>query len=126
MRIYTSHFRPGADVVLLAEGGSLWAGLFGWLWLLLQGAWLPAALLFLIEALVGRAALAVDLPALGLGLVLLQGIFGRDLLRLDLRRRGYAAGPVVLAANPQAALARLIDQRPDLAGMAVRGLGAAA
>lgn len=114
MRVYTSHVRAGSDPILVREGFS-WAGfLFGFLYLAVHRAWVPAALnlaaLILTQALCG----AIGNQAPLFGLAILQGLFARDLWRWGLFRRGYAQGPVVAAADPDQALARLLGARPDL------------
>ncbi len=113
MRVYTSHVRAGAAPVLVPEG-FCWAALgFGFLYLAGCGALVPAALnlavYLLLLALVGKLGSA---PLFGLAL--LQGIFGRDWRRWNLGLLGYAAGPVVVAPDPDAALLRLLGARPDL------------
>ncbi len=118
MKVYTSHTKTGADPVLVPEAASLWAATFGWLWLVYQGAWLPAVLLITGEFLVGRLCVAIGSPAPGLGLLLVQGLFGWDMVRFSLARRGYAEGPVVSGVDYDAAFVRLLDQPPEhLAGM---------
>jgi len=115
VRIFTSHLKPGATPVLVREGFSWGAALFGWVWLLWQQAWIPAALAFALMLLVTR----VDdrwAGSLLIGLVLLQGCFGRDLVRWSLGLRGYAAGPVVAARDSDEALTRLVAERADLVG----------
>jgi hypothetical protein len=121
VKIYTTHLKPGAEPVLIREGFSIAAALFGWLWMVFQMAWVPAALLFLAEMLVGRITVHLGSPVPFLGLILVQGVFGRDLLRWSLSLRGFADGPVVGGLTEDAAFARLLDQRPDLiAGFAPR------
>ncbi len=113
MRIYTAHLRENADPVLLREGFSLRGMLLGPLWLLLQRAWIPAILVFCLW--VGVAALppALRAPA-GIVLAWLTGLFGRDLVRWSLERRGYLLAHVVAARDEEAAYARLLAARPDL------------
>lgn len=109
MRIYTSHAKPGAPPVLLAEGFSWGAAVFGWVWLLLRRAWVPAILVFAAWALAWRLGRALGNGAPMLGLFLLQGFCGRDLLRWGLERRGFMPGPVVAAADEDAAFGRLAE-----------------
>jgi hypothetical protein len=45
----------------------------------------------------------------------LQGLFGNDLWRWSLERRGYTLAHVVAAADSDSALLRLLQRRPDLA-----------
>ena len=114
MSVFTSHIRPGSPPVMVREGFSLWAALFGWVWLLFQRAWVPAALALLAGVLAGRLTMATQNPAPGIALFLLQGVFGRDLVRWGLARRGFAEGPPVVAGSAQVALVRLLSERADL------------
>jgi hypothetical protein len=114
MRIYTSHLRQGESPILVREGFS-WAGLlFGFLYLAAHRAWVAAALNLAALILLAALCKAIDSPAPLLGLAILQGLFSRDLWRWGLTRRGYTAGPVVFAADPDQAFARLLGARPDL------------
>jgi hypothetical protein len=114
VKTYTSHLRGEEPPVLVAESFSVWGALFGWLWLLCHRAWIPAALVFAASLLVGRAAHLLSSTAPILGLMLLQGLFARDLQRWGLVRRGYIDGPIVAGADRDTAFARLIDDRADL------------
>lgn len=115
MKFWTAHLRAGAEPVLVREGFSWGALIFGWIWMLLHRAWIPALLLFAAGVIV--AALTTD----GIRLVLIgviaaiQGLFGNDLWRWSLERRGYTLAHVVAARDPDGALARLLQRRPDLA-----------
>ncbi len=118
MIVFTSHVAPPGKTprlpVLVREGFSWGAALFGWFWLLLQGAWLPA--LLVLAAAIGAAKLGMATHSLAapLAVFLVQGIFGRDLLRWWLGLRGWRpAGPVV-ATSHDAALLRLLAERPEL------------
>jgi hypothetical protein len=100
--------------VLIREGFSIGAALFGWLWLLWQRAWIPAALVFAAELLLFRLATPSSAGAICLGVIVLQGLLGRDLVRWSLARGGYVFGPVVAARDHDTALARLLTERTDL------------
>ncbi len=118
MIVFTSHVAPpdkaGRLPVLVREGFSWWAALFGWLWLLVQGAWGPA-LLVLAGALVAAKLGAVFHSVAPLVAVfLVQGIFGRDLVRWWLGLRGWRPGGPVAACSHDAALLRLLAERPEL------------
>jgi hypothetical protein len=114
VKIFTSHLKPGAAPVVVREGFSAPAAIFGFLWLLWHRAWIAAALLFATFVIVAKLGDLMQSPALPLGLIVLQGMFGRDLVRWNLARVGYRPGPVVLAANDDSALARLVTERADL------------
>jgi hypothetical protein len=108
---------------MVLEGFSWAAAFFGWLWLLFHRAWVPAALLFAVGLLLLRFSGTFNAPAPALALFLLQGMFGRDLVRWSLAMRGYQPGPPVVAANQDGALARLLTERADLLnGLAIARL----
>ena len=129
MRVWTIHLPPpppppaeagsppraAADAapVLVREGFSWGAFLFGPLWLLAHRLWLATLLWFAV------AALAVLLAPFGGAVVLpaaqfLLGCHARDLQRRALARRGYAQAHVVVERDEERALARLLAARPDL------------
>jgi hypothetical protein len=127
MRIWTVHMPPPplagtagrprrrASPVLVREGFSWGAFLFGPLWLLARRLWLPALLW-----LVGVLALAALLPAAVSAAALpaaqfLLGCHTRDLRRWALARRGYTQAHVVAERDEERALARLLSARPELA-----------
>ena len=122
MRVWTVHIPPGGDTparqpaapVLVREGFSWGAFLFGLPWLLANRLWLEAAgylgLVLLLGALLPGYA---RLPVL-LGLELLLGLEARDLRRAALARRGWTEAHVVSEATEDLALARLLAARPDL------------
>jgi hypothetical protein len=114
VKVYTSHVKPGAVPVLVPEGFSWGAAIFGWIWLLFQRAWIAAALLFAAFVIVLTLSPHVSGFALLVGQFLLQGLFGRDLVRWSLAHSGYEPGPVVAAQDHDAALARLLTEQPDL------------
>lgn len=114
VRIYTGHVRPRSPPVLVREGFSWGAFLFGGLWLLCQRVWIMGLLALAGGVLIG--ALTTD-PAriiLELGLAILLGLTGRDLKRWSLAWRGYTLVHVIAANSDDAALARLLSARPDL------------
>ncbi len=116
MIVFTSHSRPDARdeelPVLVREGFSWAACLFGALWLASGRAWIAAALnmaSFLLVLTVGRL---LHSAAPLLGLAVLQGFVCPDLLRWNLARRGFVPGPVVAGVGEDAALQRLLDDQP--------------
>jgi hypothetical protein len=115
VRFWTVHLREGAAPVLVREGFSWSALIFGWLWLLLHRAWIPA--LLLLAAGVAVVALTADgVRAILLGAIaVLQGLFGNDLRRWSLERRGYRLLHVVAGRDFESAFARLLQGRPELA-----------
>ncbi len=111
MRTWTAQTRADVAPVLVVEGSSFWAFLFGPIWLAWHGAWIFAALGLLLDVAVGMwAPLYVSL-----GLAMLYGLFGNDLRRLALEWRGFTLVQVIAARDADAAFARLLAGRPDLA-----------
>jgi len=119
MRVFTAHQPPVAAAraegpLLLRDSFAWGACLFGGFWLLLHRlwfealAWLGVALLALI-LLPGWA-----LAPVALATALLLGWHGQDLRRAALTRRGWTMTEIVAARDADAALARLLDARPDL------------
>ncbi len=118
MIVFTSHLAPPGGTqplpVLVREGFSWGAALFGWLWLLVQGAWLPA--LLVLAGAIGAVKLGAMTHSVAapLAVFLVQGIFGRDLVRWWLGLRGWRPAGPVIAASHDAALLRLLAERPEL------------
>ncbi len=116
MRVWTAHLRQGVAPVLVREGWSWGALLFGPFWLAAHRAWIPAALDFaagvLVLALTGGPLRSALFAALAVG----QGLFGRDLLRWSLDFQGYTLAHVLVARDGEGALVRLLQRRPDLIG----------
>jgi hypothetical protein len=116
LTFWTAHVRHGAAPVLVPEGFSWAALVFGPLWLALHRAWIPAVLALAAGVLI--LALAKDglADALLAALVLLLGLSGHDLHRWSLDHRGYLLAQVVAGRNELEALERLLTRRPDLRG----------
>jgi hypothetical protein len=120
MRVWTAHLRPGARPVLVRDGFSFWAFLLGPLWLAAQRAWIAAVLALAAWVLIVRLTAPPVSTVLVLGEMVLLGLSGRDLARWSLARRGYALIGALVARNADAALARLLDTRADLAALYLR------
>ncbi len=116
MTIWTAHLRPHAAPVLIREGFSLGALVFGFLWLLGRGAFIPAALALAAQVLAGVLTRGPSRVVLELGIAVILGVSGRDLVRWHLGLRGYRPAHVLAAQDYDAALARLLAARPELAG----------
>ena len=101
--------------VLVREGFAWGAFLFALPWLLLHRLWIEA--IAYIGVVLLLAAFLPDVAALPVALAVqfLLGAHAQDLRRAALARRGRPAAHVVAAADQDAALARLLDARPDLA-----------
>ena len=116
MRIYTAHLKADREPVLVREGWSSYAALFGPFWLLAQRAWLPGAVLLVVTVLIRFLAPQQMQPVLSLALAVLTGVLGRDIIRWSLDRRGYVEAHVLAARDEDGALGRLLAARPDLIG----------
>ena len=113
MRIYTAHTSDDAAPVLVREGFSWGAFLFGPFWLFAQRAWIAGLLVLCADI----AVLLTPAPVRGvltLAVAWVAGLFGRDLVRWSLGRRGYDFVHVIAADDDDAAMARLLARRPDL------------
>jgi hypothetical protein len=114
VKIWTAHERAHASPILVREGFSFGALLFGPIWLIAHGAWIPAAGAFVLTILL---LLLTHPPAsliLLLGLSVLLGLSGRDLVRWSVTRRGFLQSTVVTGRNEYEARERLLSARPDL------------
>lgn len=113
MRVYTVHIRPGSwlpddGAVLVKEGFSWPAFLFGPVWALARGLWLVAAALLAAGAALGAALelSGADSPAraaIVVGFQVLVGFTAMDFQRWSLARRGFAEAQVVAAPDLTAA-----------------------
>ncbi len=106
--------KPAAPPVLLREGWSFWALVFGPLWLLRHGCWIAglSGILVLMVAAVLPAPWGFALPAaLHVGLCL----HGQDARRWTLARRGWRLAHVVAARDEEGAVFRLLGAEPRLA-----------
>ncbi|MGA3002833.1 MAG: DUF2628 domain-containing protein [Acetobacteraceae bacterium] len=114
MKVWTAHEKPNASPVLVREGFSFGALFFGPIWLAAHQAWLPAIAMIVLTLL---TLVLTHPPAsiiLILGLALLAGFSGRDLVRWSVTRRGYLETSVITGRNQYDAQARLLAARPDL------------
>ena len=113
MRTFTVHTRADQSPVLLVEGFRWGAFLSGPFWLLRYRALIPAALA--AAALIAILALTTGtlLAALLVAMALVMGFNGNDLRRWSLERRGFLLSDVVVASDPEEALARLLARRPE-------------
>ena len=123
MRLYSTHFHasdsmtPERPPLLVREGISWPCLVLGWMGLLLSGSWIAAFLIAAASVALGLALrpLTGGWPVLA-GAQLLLALFANDLRRWELGLRGFIPGPIVSGRNPDAALLRLLDCRPDLLG----------
>lgn len=129
MRVYTVHVPPFSsrepDPILIKEGFSGPALLFGPLWSLASRLWLVTVALVVVLVALGVAldALAVDdlvETVVSLAVAILIGAHGNDWRRRALARRGYREAGVVAAHSIDEALARYLDAEPARAPVRVR------
>jgi hypothetical protein len=113
VKLYTVHVRDRREPVLVREGFSWGALIFGPFWLFAHRAWLAGGLVLLAGLTLAGAPQPGGL-VLDAGFAWALGLFGNDLRRWTLAQRGYTFAGVVGAPDPDAALARLLQQQPDL------------
>lgn len=113
MKVYTVHHRQEAsgsltglaeDAILVKEGFSWPAFLFGPLWLLYKRMWIVFVFYLAVELALGAAAYSGQLPddattVLSFAVQILLGLEGNGLYRWTLRRRRYRERGIVAADN---------------------------
>ena len=118
-KIYNVFEKPEAPeptdrLVLLKEGFTFWAFIFGPVWLLAKRQWV-LLLGFIVCAVVTRLAVALfDLPLLtfvviALFLHVMLGYHANDLRAWRLKRRGYRYAGVLAAESPMHAQRRYYE-----------------
>ena len=122
MNVYTAHLRVDSLPILVREGWSWGAAVFGPFWLLAKRAWIPAIVLFALTLAAVRIAPGLS-GVLALGFGVLTGVLGQDAVRWTLARRGYVMATVLAARDEDSALVRLLSARPDIAGRFAERLG---
>lgn len=133
MRIYTVHLKRTADPLFTPDLGAQfvregfnWAAfVFTWIWALVCGLWIVAAILFAGDLGLALLFELVDLDSMSqlwatLGWHVIVGFAAEDLRRWTLRLRGYALAEIVAAENPAAAERRYFDHHPAMAKPAWR------
>jgi hypothetical protein len=118
--VWTVHLKDGAQPVLVREGFSLGAFLFGPFWFAYHRAWIPAALALAADLVIGVSAQGPVRLVVEIGLAVLLGLSGQDLRRWSLDRRGFTLAEVVTARNQEAALERLLARRRDVGEQLLR------
>ncbi|MHA1568433.1 MAG: DUF2628 domain-containing protein [Alphaproteobacteria bacterium] len=121
MRVYTVHIQaesalPDGGAVLVKEGFSWPALMFGPIWALGLGLWVAAAALLAAGAVIGAALelSGADFPtraAIVAGFQVLVGFTANDFRRWSLARRGFADARVVAAPDRLAAERRYFEAR---------------
>jgi len=102
--------------VLVREGFSWGALIFGPLWLLAHRVWIPAVLVLASASLIVVLTSEGIAAALMMSLIVFLGLSGQDLRRCSLDHRGYLLAQVVSGRGEIDALATLLERRPDLHG----------
>jgi hypothetical protein len=115
---YTAHIAEGRPPVLVREGFAWGAFLLGPLWLLWHRAWIALVLVLCLDALIPLRAPHLLHAPLALILAAALGVFGNDIRRASLARAGYVEAHVLAARGQEAAYARLLAGRPDIAAAA--------
>jgi len=114
VRVWTAHEKLHASPILVREGFSFGALILGPIWLAAHDAWIPASGALLLAVLFLVFAHAPASAVLVLGLAILLGFSGRDLVRWSITRRGYLESTIVTGHDEYDARARLLSVRPDL------------
>jgi hypothetical protein len=115
VKIYTALLKPSAEPVLVREGFSWGAAIFGPFWLAAHRAWIAAATSLAAYVLIAALAPRPTVTILAAGVALVLGLTGYDLRRWALEHRGYLLVHVLMANNIDEAFIRLLTNRPDLA-----------
>jgi Protein of unknown function (DUF2628) len=116
VKFYTAHLRDNAPPVLVREGFSWGAVVFGPLWLAAHRAWIPAALTLAADVLIATLTRGPVQAALSLAVAIWLGFSGNDLRRWSMQLRGFTLLHVIAARDETEALRRWLDGRPDLIG----------
>lgn len=114
MKLYGAHLKADAEPVLVPEGFSWGALIFGPLWLLAHRAWIAAGLSFAAFVFIAVLVPAPAAAILSGGLSVILGLIGNDLRSNALEQRGYTLFHVLAARGRDEAWLRLIANRPDL------------
>jgi hypothetical protein len=115
VKIYTALLKADDEPVVVKEGFSWGALVFGPFWLAAHRAWIAAAISLAAYVLIATLAPQTAVGILSLGLALILGWTGNDLRRWALEHRGYLLVHVLAAGSPDEAFTRLLTYRPDLA-----------
>lgn len=102
--------------MLVREGFSWGALIFGPFWLAAHRAWIAATLTLVAAILIVFLTGAGISAALLATLVVLLGLSGQDLRRWSLDHRGYLLAQIIVAHTELEALGQLLERRPDLRG----------
>jgi len=112
--------KANAEPVLVREGFSWGALVFGPIWLVAHRAWSAALISLAAFVLIGFVVPAPLCFILAVALAVLLGLIGHELQCWSMEHRGYLVVHVVAARGAEEALLRLLTYRPDLAGRFMR------
>ena len=115
MKLYSAHVKADAEPVLVREGFSWGALCFGPVWLAIHRAWVPAGLSFAASVLIAILTPAPACFVLLIGLAVILGLTGNDLVSWTIEQRGYLLTHILGGRGEEDALGRLLTHRPDLA-----------
>jgi Protein of unknown function (DUF2628) len=115
VRLYSAHLKADAEPVLVSEGFSWGALIFGPFWLAAHRAWIAAAVSFAAYVFIGVLVPEPAASILTLGLAVILGLIGNDLRSWALEHRGYVLVHILAGRNFEDAWMRLLAHRPDLA-----------
>jgi hypothetical protein len=115
MKTYTALLKADAEPVLVREGFSWGALIFGPFWLAVHRTWVAAAVSLASYVLIVTLSPEPADRILTLGLAVILGLTGNDLRRWALEHRGYLLVHVLAAGSMDDAFVRLLVHRPDLA-----------
>ena len=133
MNVYSIHVRGNsrdndnkknqvAKLVLVKDGYSLAATIFGPLWALVLGLWETAIIIFVFYTLMGfLISELIDgtnaVMAAQVGVAILIGIVANELRRWNLDRRGFEERDTVLGSDAADAERRFFEANPDVLSM---------
>jgi len=133
MRIYSVHLRRTADPLFTPDLGAAFvregfngaAFVFTWLWALVCGLWIVAAILLAADLVIVLALEWIGLDSSSILCVTLAwraivGFAAEDLRRWTLRLRGYALAEIVSGRDLSDAERRFFEHHPAMAKPAWR------
>ena len=124
MKLFTVHLRrhgldPDHDLVVVKEGFSWPAFWLSFIWAIRHRMWLVAVAIIAISISLNVVAWALGMGpdaslVLAVGMAVLTGLLANDCRRWTLRRQGFAEMGVSSGKTEDQALARFLDDSPDL------------
>jgi len=114
VKLYISMFRSGQPPTLIKQGLSWRVLIFGWIGLLLHGAWISGLIAGAASLLCGLSVHGGTAIALTLATHLGLATFTSELRIWECRLGGATPGPTIAATTRDAAFQRLCDQHPTI------------